>query len=1596
MLHDSDRTHVVRLRLADGTRVVRKRPLGPRAPERLRTELAALRRLQDLPGVPVLAPAGHPGTLTVLDADARTLADMPVPWPAGPLVDLALHLAEVLAGVHRRGVVHRDVSPANILIGADGRPTLIDFELAVLPARDRDEPVAPGEPAGTLPYLAPEQTGRTGQAVDHRADLYALGATLYELATGAPPFGRDREPLDLIHDHLARVPTPPAETVPGLPAALSGILLRLLHKEPGRRYQSGEGLAHDLETLRRHRRAGDTAGFPLGDRDFPLRLAPPQRLIGRETQLGALHGLLREVTGGHSVLALLTGPPGSGKTALVERLRPAVTAAGGWFTAGKFDQFRAGDPVREAFDRLGDLLLAEPDDVLAGLRTRLLDALSPEQLRAALVLLPSMRGLLGAEPDRGEEIAFSHVLAAASTVLRTVASAARPVVFVVDDLQWATTGALAFLDEVLDRRDLAGVLVLGAYRTEDVDEAHPLSALRARLRRDRGTSAEIVLADLGPDDLTTLVAEMLRLPADRAAPLAALLAERTGGNPFDTVELLDALRRDGELLPRGGGWEWDTTAVRRFVGHGDVVDLLGTRIEALPVPARELLEIMSCLGAAPDTATLAVASGRDPARITATLLPAITDGLLATHADGVAFRHDRVQQAAHERIAPDERAELNLTLARRFAAQPGYAPAAAAHYLAAVPALRVPENAVMGEKPAAADLLRRAASAARLIANHAGAQACLAGALSLLEKTDAGYAETRAEWHAALCALSRFAEADRVYAEIAAGTAPEMLAASTAHQIDTLFRRGLADRAVALGLDLLAALGAAVPGPDRIGPATADGLTAFHQWLAARDDDAPIPELADPRLLAIAEINGRLVLATAFGHHVTAAWLVADSARMWSTAGACAALARALAYVGWVTIGGGGTYRSAYTGVRHILTVAGSRGYEPETSLVKLLHATSTAPWFEPFDATVRLVHEARDGLLRGGDPHTALYTHYPALTQTADSATLDTLDQEVRAALAMADRVGADKDRTVFTAFARLGQAVRDGTDNPPDDFDEDTFLTTLTGDGLTAAVYLTYRALAAAVLGDDTALTAHTAALPEAMTRAPGTSMFATSHLLVALGVQAGTGTLHDLDTGLDFLAARADDQPGNYRHLHLLATATRAALTGDVPAAEQAYDAAMAATDGTGAGWHRPLIYERAARFYRGRGLHQVAHGLLDQARDGYARWGATGKVRLLDRECPELAGTGPAPTRTTTVHSGSLSSEDIDLMAVLEAARALSSETALDQLQTRVQHILSRMTGATAVHLIVRDDRDDGWILPGSSSPGDGIAPTAEQLPLTAIRYAERTGEPLLVDDAARDDRVARDPYLAGLDHCSLLVVPIPQQGRAGAMLLLENRLSRRAFSTGRLDAVRLIAGQLTVSLENTRLYTWLERKVAERTEELAEANHRLELLTVTDPLTGLPNRRRLDAFLAAECARAARTGDPIGVLMIDIDHFKTYNDHYGHQAGDACLRRVAETLLSCVRDSDLVARYGGEEFCVVLPGIPVIAVLNTAERLCHAVAELTEPHALAATGIVTVSVGATTGTTAGPGQLTKLADEALYEAKRTGRNRVAVRSEELPF
>ncbi|MEV8516453.1 AAA family ATPase [Dactylosporangium sp. NPDC051484] len=1427
MQTDGMRSRITRL-YVDGRTVIRKEPLGPDAQRRVQHESAILERLRGVAGVAQLVEVpADPESITIEDVGDTSLAAVAKPLDAGDLIELAVRLARAVAGMHHRGVMHRDITPANIVISRDGSPCLVDFTLATSFAEIRPPFTHHTEIVGTLAYLAPEQTGRTGRSVDQRADLYALGATLYELATGAPPFGSG-DPLRLTHDHLARVAVPPARVNPAVPGPLSEIIMHLLEKEPDDRYQTADGVLHDLELLR-DAEPRTAAELRVGAYDVPLRLLPPSRLVGRDGEVAALRAAFRDALAGRCRGVLVSGAAGVGKTALVDELRPVVTGRDGWFVVGKFDQYRRDlefDAVQQAFRALGRLLLAEPEDALAEVRERILTAVGPNAGLLSAVL-PEFAALLGVPPDAGDPLtAKVRVQGAVVQVLRAVASPQRPIVAFVDDLQWAGRTTLGVADEVLSEEPIAGLLLVGAYRAADVDAAHPMATPLSRWREQPGVR-QLRLDNLAGPDLVSMVAEMLHVDPPRAAGLAGTIGSHTRGNPHETVELLNALRRDGVISLAADGWHWDETEVRRRLRRSEVTGMLQARLEAMPVRSRQVVEAMACLGGRAELSLLQAATGATVDTAEQWLVPALDEGLLVVEPgvnEAVRFRHDQTREVVLRAMDPQRRRALRLSVARRLADEPELFAVAAEQYLPVIDAVDDP-----AERRRVVGLLRRAAGQATLTGDHALVEALLTAALRLIGPDEtATLVEVHTARHAALYGLGHLDEADEEYQTI------ERLcdgvlerADATGVQVSSLTHRCRFAEASRLGVESLRELGVAVPAADRLVDDLGRQYAYLRWWLDHPETDDPArPEIADPALLAAAHMLSAVIAAAYFaGDYPTHCWLGLESLRIWVEHGPYPTLIGP-ASIGCTAAVLRGDFSTGYRAGRRIVAQGEVLGYEPGTSQARAMLAAHSH-WFEPAEDGVRACQRAREGLIAGGDLANAGYTYYQTASGLVDCGpTLDGLVAELDAGRAFVRRTGNEQTDQVLDRYRWLVRVLRgEGPGTVGDAYPADT--------PTPLPAHLT-RGVAAAILDDPAGLVRHSTAAMSVLTGLgpyPSDAAYLLRGLALAGQARAAhdggrDGLLSELDDVMGWLAARAADAPMNFLHLLRLLEAERAWAAGDFRAAALAFDAALEAVARHQRPWHRALITERAARFHLTNGLEHAGHGLMAQARQEYLTWGATAKVEQLDWAYPALrprseptAVPEPAPPGDALYQRAAVTTGTLDLLGILSASQALSSETGIERLHSRVAHVLSAMTGATDVYLLLRGDDRQEWLrpLPG----GDGIVPVTgagdePAAPMSVVRYAQRTREPLIVGDATRDDRFARDPYFAGVTCCSLLAVPILSRDTLQAILILENRLIRGAFTTARLEAVRLIAGQLAVSLDNVQLYAEFRRIADEQT------------------------------------------------------------------------------------------------------------------------------------------------------------------------------------
>ncbi len=594
---------------------------------------------------------------------------------------ITIQIVRALEGIAKNRIIHKDIKPENIVINPHSlQVKVIDFSISSLLPKENQEIANPNILEGTLAYMSPEQTGRMNRGIDYRSDFYSLGVTLYELLTGVLPF-QSKDPMELVHCHIARKPTPPIEINPAIPLVLSNMVMKLMAKTAEDRYQSAFGIRYDLERCwQEYEATGKISTFEVATRDVSDRFNIPEKLYGRTGEVETLLQAFERVSLGNTEMMLVAGFSGIGKTAVVAEVNQPIVRQRGYFIKGKFDQFKQDIPLSawvQALQNLIRQILAEPPRVLAAWRREILAALE-QQAQVIIDFIPELELLLGEQPPIAElegTAAQNRFNLLFAKFIQVFATAAHPLVIFLDDLQWADTASLQLLKLLSCESDTRYLLLMGAYRDNEVSEVHPLMLTVAEITKHSPTVvSQITLAPLDKNALNHLVADTLSCPLPLASPLTELVFTKTQGNPFFTNQFLKYLHEEGLIrfdMTRGY-WQCDLTRVRMLAASDDVVEFMAAQLQKLPPDTQRVLQLAACVGNLFELNTLAVVYQKSLPDTAADLWSALAEGLVVPETDTYKFfaeeeqeslgnistahrefsvfyrfLHDRVQQAAY-------------------------------------------------------------------------------------------------------------------------------------------------------------------------------------------------------------------------------------------------------------------------------------------------------------------------------------------------------------------------------------------------------------------------------------------------------------------------------------------------------------------------------------------------------------------------------------------------------------------------------------------------------------------------------------------------------------------------------------------------------------------------------------------------------------------------------------------------------------------------------------------------------------------------------------------------------------------------------------
>jgi tetratricopeptide (TPR) repeat protein len=568
--------------------------------------------------------------------------------PLDKAIDITKAVCRGLEFAHAKGIIHRDIKPGNIWLSADGSAKIGDFGLAL--AVDLSRLTQPGMMVGTVTYMPPEQA--MGGKVTAKADLYSLGAMLYEMVTGRPPFVGD-DSVAIIGQHINTPPVSPTWHRVNLPPALETLILQLLEKDPEKRPESATVVLQALEAIE----AGKAQKEP--PTEAPAENPLYRRVfVGRESELKQLQSAFDGAISGQGALMMVTGEPGIGKTSLCEQLSTYVTLRGGRTLVGHC--YEAGSlslPYLAFVEALRSYVLSrDPKDLKEELGSGAADV-----ARIISEIRERLKIKLRTQKDPEEE---RYRLLQGVTEFLSNAANVQPMLVVLEDLHDADKGTLQMLTHV--SRNLAGarLLIVGTYRDVEVDRSHPLSAALAELRRV-STYGRVLLRGLNADEVRRMMESITR----QSIPwgLAEAVHRQTEGNPLFVQEVIRYLAEEGLIARKEGQWRpTKDTPLEMSIPEG-LRDVIGKRLSLLTPECNQLLAVASVIGREFALETLKAIAGMNEDVLVNALKEAVRLSILEERSQSgmvrYRFTHTFFRQTLYEEMIAPQRLKLHRQVA---------------------------------------------------------------------------------------------------------------------------------------------------------------------------------------------------------------------------------------------------------------------------------------------------------------------------------------------------------------------------------------------------------------------------------------------------------------------------------------------------------------------------------------------------------------------------------------------------------------------------------------------------------------------------------------------------------------------------------------------------------------------------------------------------------------------------------------------------------------------------------------------------------------------------------------------------------------------
>ena len=1417
---------------------------------------------------------------------------------------IAIQVVEILGEVHQRQIIHKDINPSNIVLNSTtGQLKLIDFGISTALSKENLTLRNPNQLEGTLPYISPEQTGRMNRGIDYRTDFYSLGATFYELLTGQLPF-RTTDLMELVHSHIAKYPIPPHEINPKIPRVLSDIVMRLMAKNAEDRYQSSHGLKVDLDECQRQwQQTERIESFLLGHQDTSDKFQIPQRLYGREGEINTLLEGFERVSKGTSELMLVAGYSGIGKSVLVQEIYKPITKQRGYFISGKFDQYQKDIPYAslvQAIRTLIEQLLTESEARIATWREKLLAALG-DNGQVIIDVIPEVELIVcpqPALPELGFEETQNRFNLVFQDFIRVFTQSEHSLVLFLDDLQWADIASLKLVQSLMAAENSRYLYIIGAYRDNEVNEAHPLMLISNEIHQAGGIVNSIRLTHLNLSHINQLLTDMLYCPLEVTGSLAELVLTKTEGNPFFINEFLKSLYSEKLLRfdSSHGSWHWDLARIKEQNITNNVVDLMASKVQSLKGQTQQILKLAACIGNQFNLQTLAIVYEKSPQATAAALWTAIAEGLILPLSDtyklidlGIQglteaivieykFAHDRIQQAAYSLIPEMEKQIVHWQVGQLMLKDTP--PEMQGRKIFEI-INQLNSGRQLAEQQAKRDELLSlnmlAGKKAKASAAYQTGLNYLQVGLSLLSKDSwqNQYALTL-ELHveaAEAAYLSANYEQMEILNSIILQQAKNPIDLVKAHEVRLRAYTSQNNHpgAVKIGLQALALLNIFFPEYPSQTDVMASLAEAKSLWEEKYIIDlVNLPELSHPKQLTIMRVSYYLINPTYVCSPNLFILVVLVMLKLSINFGNTPLSAHTYAAYGIVLCGLGEIDFGYQFGQLASILVDKPNAKKHKAAILFFVNCF-IKHWKDHLKKTLKpFVEGYQIGLETGDFQYAAFGAYSHSYLSYQAGAELTKLEREMAV---YSKAIAQINQKSVLDLHHAYWQTVLNliGHSEDPclligDNYNEQEMISLyLETDNQNGLFEIYFNKFTLYFLFQKSFQAVKYAALAEKyISSGIGTHTVpifyyhdSLSQLAVfpdALEAQQ-KHILIKVKTNQDKIKRWADYAPMNYLHKLYLVEAELARVLGKNGKAREYYDRAIALSNKNEYLNDEALAYELAARFYLIRNQNHVARHYLQDAHYAYQCWGAIAKVKDLERQYPQfLAKTSISSLQTSLTSSTTglwqTTSSVLDLNSVLKASQTISSEILLNQLLEKLVKIMIENAGAQTGSLILvkeghllieaQGSMEQDKVIVSQST----LASNSRQLPLSLINYVERTRENVVLADATHEGIFITDLYIVQTKPKSILCTPIVYQGQLVGLLYLENNLTTGAFTPDRLEILKLLSSQAAISLQNAQLYVALRE-----------------------------NERRLTQFLEAM---------PVGVFVIDANGEAYYANQTAQQ------------------------------------------------------------------------------------------------------------------